>query len=350
MSNVASRNPVKNIFAQQPQINIPRSTFDRTNDRWHTLNIGELVPIYVDEVIPGDTFKAELNTFARLSTPLFPTMDSAYVDYHTFFVPNRLIWTNWQRFMGEQDNPSDSITYNTPKVDVSAQTNGWFKTMDIYDDMGYPTKLVSTSWNSPNNLAPRALNLIWNQWYRDQNFQNSKIVDMGNGPDDPDNYSTRPLRNKRADYFTSALATAQKFSTNGVPIFPNTPVINTSSTNAALLRNAATGANLGGPSNLQSLGTSQLASTAGTPANINPNGTLETNMSLNTINVLRQSMQLQAFLETDNRGGTRYIELIRAHFNVINPDFRLQRPEFIHGKSVPLNITPVGFKESLEFH
>lgn len=344
MRNTARKTQVKNIFAQQPKINIPRSTFDRSNDRWHTFNVGELVPIYVDEVLPGDTFKAELNTFARLSTPLFPTMDSAYVDYHVFFVPNRLIWNNWQRFMGEQNDPNDSINFLVPVVNtLQILPEQWFKTNTIYDDMGYPTKLVGTSWNLPNNLAARAVNLVWNQWYRDQNFQQSKTVDLDDGPDNPNNYQTRPLRNKRSDYFTSALPTAQKFSTNGVPVFPQIPIIsnNQAIQFSGISPNTNTNVNLRLNNGLDTTTWSANATGGSSAARFGSQTGLEGNMALNTVNVLRQAMQLQQFLETDNRGGTRYIELIRAHFNVINPDYRLQRPEFIYGKTVPLNITPV---------
>lgn len=340
MSRNSAQRPTVNIFAQQAKINIPRSTFNRSNDRWHTFNVGELVPVFVDEVLPGDTFKMELSTFARLSTPLFPTMDTAMVDYHTFFVPNRLIWNNWQKFMGEQDNPGDSIAYAVPQVNMSGLPSQKFQSNTIYDDMGYPTNVQSSAIYPPNNLAARAYTLIFNQWYRDQNYQNSVTSPKDDGPDLANNMQNRLFRNTRPDYFTSGLPTCQKFfNGNGVPFLsPEYNVLRHSNAPTAKLYQQGTDT-LAANGAVTSV-TGQLAAN-GTAVSLDPNGGLYVNHSFDTINTLRQAFQMQQFLETDNRGGTRYIELIRAHFNVINPDFRLQRPEFIHGKTVPLNITPV---------
>jgi len=163
-------------FAQVPTAQIPRSSFDRSSGYKTTFNAGNLIPFFVDEVLPGDTVSINMAGFARLSTPLRPFMDNVFMNTFFFFVPYRLVWTNWKRFMGEQDNPTDSTSYVIPQIVSTAGTG--YGEMSIYDYMGIPTKVPGLTHSA---LPLRAYNLIWNQWFRDQNLQNSET---GKGEND----------------------------------------------------------------------------------------------------------------------------------------------------------------------
>ena len=190
-------------FAMAPRADIPRSQFRIQSTHKTTFDGGYLVPIYVDEVLPGDSFKLRSSIFARLSTPLFPIMDNMYLDTFWFFVPNRLVWNNWKKFMGEQDNPGDSISYVIPQVVSPA--GGW-AVNSLYDYFGLPTvgQVDPAGTISVNALFLRAYNLIYNEWFRDENLQNSVPVPKTDGPDNSADYVLL-RRGKRHDYFTSAL-------------------------------------------------------------------------------------------------------------------------------------------------
>lgn len=198
-------------FAMIPKSDVPRSTFDVQTTHKTTFDAGYLIPIYVDEVLPGDSFKLNMTAFARLSTPLFPIMDNLHMETFFFFVPNRLIWTNWVKMMGEQTNPTDSISFTTPQQVTPASG---YAVNSLQDYLGLPTiGQVDAGLTVTHNALPlRAYNLIYNEWFRDENLQDSLVVDKDDGPDTVTDYVLR-RRGKRKDYFTGALPWPQKGAT-----------------------------------------------------------------------------------------------------------------------------------------
>ena len=333
-------------FAMIPSAEIPRAKFDRQFTHKTTFDAGYLVPVYVDEVLPGDTFNLSMTAFARLSTPINPIMDNMYLDSFFFFVPNRLIWSNWQKFMGQQDNPGDSISYLVPQ---QVSPTGGYAVGSLQDYLGLPTVGQVGAGNTVSHCAffTRAYNLIWNEWFRDENLQNSVVVDKGDGPDASasTNY-TLLRRGKRHDYFTSALPWPQKGGTSvSIPLGTSAPIFRTNNAaNPFLAKVPGTNTNAAANNNLALNASSQVVLTAGGLVNFDPQGSLYADLSsatAATINQLRQSFQIQKLLERDARGGTRYTEIVRAHFGVISPDARLQRSEYLGGGSSPLIITPI---------
>lgn len=331
-------------FARVPTVNIPRSKFDRSHNIKTTFDEGLLIPFYVDEIYPGDTFSGNLTAFVRLSTLEVPIMSNLYADVQFFYVPFRLLWDNFERMMGSQDNPDDSTDFIFPYMDAPDGTG--FASESLYDYYRYPTLVDDFTIN--NTLFIRAYNFVWNQCYRDENLQDSVVVDKDDGPDDPADYVLL-RRGKRPDYFTSALPWPQKVndgSTLNVPLSGTAPVVPTSSTAFPTWKPST-----GTPATFHMGANVGTATVIGDAGNFSATNTfqwsdsgLEADLSQAsgvTINELREAFQVQRLFEKDARGGTRYIEIVKSHFGVDSPDARLQRPEYLGGHSTPIVINPV---------
>lgn len=401
--NSARSHRKDNRFSQIPNSPIQRSVFDRSHDYKTTMNAGYLIPFFVDEVLPGDTFKLRVNAFVRMNTLIAPFMDNVFMDTFFFFVPSRLVWDNWQRFCGEQKNPGDSTDFLIPSLSgTNTFTNG-----SIFDYMGLPTGVSLDPANTPINALPfRAYNLIYNEWFRDENLIDSIPVLTTDGPDPVSNYTLRK-RGKRHDYFTSALPWPQKGPSVEVGLTGNAPVkgfdqssswsFGTSNGSNPAGYLAGIGTKYNGPDsdiylsgwinqnmfstpnlgpsvqfeNLGSYGNQPLViqdpnhdlnqhritgifgkdfSFTGALTPTTPNSVYADLSGVNaiTINDLRQAFQIQKFYEKWARGGSRYTETLRVMFNVISPDARLQRPEYLGGTHSRVNVVPTAQTSSTD--
>lgn len=358
----------QHLFSQIPSTQIPRSVFDRSHGYKTTFNSGYLVPFYVDEVLPGDSFKLTATLFARLATPIVPFMDNLYLETFFFFVPNRLVWDNWQKFNGEQKNPKDPTDFLIPTVSGTNVEN-----QTLWDYFGLPTNVAKTL--KVNALPFRAYNLIFNEWFRDENLQNSLEVPTGDGPDKLSDYNL-VRRGKRHDYFTSCLPWPQKGPGVEISLGGTVPV----SGDVSFYRQVGSYHSDNGVSSVNnwsdkvlfketpsfSIGTkdapwadskpipfqgtfaasdphpSQMSFFAGKYGITSDGFTADLSKATPiSINDLRQAFQIQKLYERDARGGTRYTEILRSHFGVISPDARLQRPEYLGGSSARISINPV---------
>lgn len=328
-------------FASVPTANIQRSSFDRSHGVKTTFDEGFLVPFYLDEVLPGDTHQLSLTAFARMNTLIKPIMDNVHLDFFFFFVPNRLIWDNWQKFCGEQTNPGDSISFQVPTITTPIT----IAEKSLGDYLGLPL-YVANSLTPVSALPFRAYNLIFNQWFRDQNLIGSVGVPTTDGPDALGSYSLL-RRGKRHDYFTGCLPQPQRGATPvSIPLGSTAAVAISPSGTLGFDTGAATNVTRFHPTavgaNSTVLQTSASTNTADYRYNTGLVGVADlSTATAATINSLRQAFQVQRLLERDARGGTRYVEILRAHFGVVSPDARLQRPEYLGGGSLPVTVNPV---------
>lgn len=373
----------QHLFSQIPSTQIPRSVFDRSHGYKTTFNSGYLVPFYVDEVLPGDSFKLTATLFARLATPIVPFMDNLYLETFFFFVPNRLVWDNWQKFNGEQKNPTDSTDFLIPTVSGTNVHN-----QTLWDYFGLPTNVNKAL--KVNALPFRAYNLIFNEWFRDENLQESLKVPTGDGPDNLSDYSL-VRRGKRHDYFTSCLPWPQKGPgveisiggqasigmdfvsrpeasavagpsvnvswsdgvrwTGSTKMTPFSESIPSDGFVSASQRSSQFGGSGGSvyPFGFKTSfsGSNAVNKGSGEVGTISFKGNIPglyadlASATPISINDLRQAFQIQKLYERDARGGTRYTEILRSHFGVISPDARLQRPEYLGGSSARISINPV---------
>lgn len=354
-------------FSDAPAMYMKRTKFDRSHVYKTTFDSGKLIPVFVDEVLPGDTTRMSVNYFARLATPVKPIMDNIYLDWFFFFVPNRLVWEHWQNFCFEQEDPDDSNDYVIPTVSAAGNSKNTY-IGSLWDYFGLP---VNTSGNISgiSALPFRGVYLIWNEWFRDENLQKTvkiqkgdtnEVLDSTRSSDQPAWVFTTgtdivpglacPPRGKRHDYFTSALPWTQKGPGVNISLTGNAPVfgdghrlglvpdgargsvgyLNMSSNVGAMLRNA----------DGSEWGTNQ---TAFVTSDSSKSGLLAdlSDISAITINGLRTAFQMQKFYERLARGGSRYTEVLRSFFGVISPDARLQRPEFLGSFTKMVMVNPI---------
>lgn len=366
-------NPAKQ-FVELPKTSIPRSVFNRSHGHKTAIPVGKLIPFFVDEVLPGDTFNLKTAMLARLSTPIVPFMDNLYIRTFYFFVPNRLIWEHWEAMNGDQKSgPTASTDYLVPQASLTNLQIG-----TIGDYFGLPVNIQNNI--AVSELPLRAYALIWNEWFRDENLQDAKNIDPNTGrmyvgdqetssvvstgrlsyPGDP-----APVA-KFHDYFTSALPWPQKGPGVEISLGSQVPVVFDSS--FGLKVSGVPTYKIGSDSEVRKLSSYLMEGTSGPGTNnlvlgtwstgrlptgditwVNPGVSFSTegatvDLSKSTpisINDLRQAFQIQKLYERDARGGTRYTEILRSHFGVVSPDARLQRPEYLGGGKTRINVNPV---------
>lgn len=373
-------------FSDAPAMYMKRTKFDRSHVYKTTFDSGKLIPVFVDEVLPGDTTRMSVNYFARLATPVKPIMDNIYLDWFFFFVPNRLVWEHWQNFCFEQEDPDDSTDYVIPTVTATGNSENAY-VGSLWDYFGLP---VNTSGNLSgiSALPFRGVYLIWNEWFRDENLQKSvkiqkgdtnEVLNSARSSDQPSWVFTSgtnivpglacPPRGKRHDYFTSALPWTQKGPGVSIGLAGTATLVDPSPVTGYFVAQSNA-----------DLGAAQLTESGSVHDVFTGNGTLEyqggysvsiaghsvngsgkstvvakpgsswlskdsyadlDSSSIFTINSLRTAFQMQKFYERLARGGSRYTEVLRSFFGVVSPDARLQRPEFLGSFTKMVNVNPI---------
>lgn len=380
-------------FSDAPAMYMRRTKFDRSHVYKTTFNSGKLIPVFVDEVLPGDTARLSVNYFARLATPVKPIMDNIYLDWFFFFVPNRLVWDHWQNFCFEQEDPDDSTDYVIPTITAGGNSDNIY-VGTLWDYFGLP---VNTGLLSGINALPfRAVYLIWNEWFRDENLQKSVKIQKGdvNGVLDSSRKADQPSwvfkpgttesvaglacppRGKRHDYFTSALPWTQKGPGVSIGLAGTASIVDPTPGTGYLLHSTADqlaaisayggdSSSSGGRRIAQGSGSisfnrngdNDFSTVGGFAGNTSGQVTMSAQKtstylgndsyvdldtsSIFTINSLRIAFQMQKFYERLARGGSRYTEVLRSFFGVVSPDARLQRPEFLGSFTKMVNVNPI---------
>lgn len=379
-------------FSDAPAMYMKRTKFDRSHVYKTTFNSGKLIPVFVDEVLPGDTTRMSVNYFARLATPIKPIMDNIYLDWFFFFVPNRLVWEHWQNFCFEQEDPDDDTDYVIPTISATGNSaNAYIGS--LWDFFGLP---INTSGNLSgiSALPFRGVYLIWNEWFRDENLQKTvkiqkgdtnEVLNSARSAEQPSWVFTSgtdivpglacPPRGKRHDYFTSALPWTQKGPGVSIGLAGTASIVDPSPMTGFVLHSdnnqlAAVSSCEGGGGNVGyrvasgtgsisfgRIGDSNWSTVGGFAGNTNSSITMSAHpasgflandsyvdldtSSIFTINSLRTAFQMQKFYERLARGGSRYTEVLRSFFGVVSPDARLQRPEFLGSFTKMVNVNPI---------
>lgn len=349
----------ENRFAENPQVGVSRARFQRNSDNKTTFNAGDLIPIYLDEVLPGDTHQIDVACVIRMATPIFPVMDNAFCDFYFFFVPNRLLWKHWKEFMGENKETAwtPKTEYSVPQVEAPA--GGW-EEGTLADYLGLPTKVANISVSA---LPGRAYGLIYNEWFRNQNVTQPTLVEVtdatttgkndGSATNDSAITLAKPLKAAKVfDYYTGALPEPQKGEPISIPlngsaklrVYKDEELKNVIDGTGAKWKDIWTWNDEPSGTSETKNGTQITITQVGSGIGLEKDGWVGTDLSsvsAATINQLRQAFQIQKLLEKDARGGTRYREVLREHFGVISPDSRMQIPEYLGGYRLPINVSQV---------